>query len=95
MSPKRIFTPDHIRDGISAMGELRQHALDFIPAQVPDPAAPVPTHDGWCVSCKGKKTFEIKNTATMRNKALQHSGECPDCGTKMSAFAKGVQESAA
>jgi hypothetical protein len=85
---KRLFTAQTMREGVGHIATLQKKAQEFVPPS----QEPVPTHDGYCIRCKGKKTFPIEATETMKNKALRHSGTCPDCGTKMSGFASGVKD---
>lgn len=79
-------------DAVGAVSELRQHAMEYAPSRQPQP---VPTHEGHCVKCKGKKTFEIAEETKMKNGALMRKGACPDCGTTVVAFAKGVADATA
>lgn len=38
-------------------------------------------HEGYCVKCKQKQTFEEAEVGTMKNGASMAKGPCPVCGT--------------
>lgn len=85
---KRLYTAQTIISGIRAISALRSKALDFSPPE----EEPVATHEGYCTKCRGKKSFQIEDTATMKNGAVRHKGKCADCGTTVSAFARGTTD---
>ena len=89
---KRLYDTQTVIDGIQATSQLRQHALEYAPNNLPQP---VPTHEGYCTKCRDKKTFEVQEETPLKNGAVHRKGACPDCGTKMGAFAKGLADASA
>lgn len=92
---KRIYTADHIRDGVRTMEQLQQRSWDYVPAAIEAMNAPVPeTQDGYCLKCKGSQTFEVEGEDTMKNGAIRKYGKCPGegCGTMLSRFVKGTKD---
>lgn len=37
-------------------------------------------HQGYCVKCKEKRTFEEAEVKTLANGASMAKGKCPECG---------------
>lgn len=96
-TPNRIYRASHIADGVRAVAKLQQHVLKHAPmsagplaALAPPPAAageePPELAEAHCHGCKGKKTFQVEQTDTMKNGALRKSGTAV-CGHKVSTFA--------
>lgn len=38
-------------------------------------------HEGYCVKCKAKRTFEEAEVSVMKNGANMAKGKCPTCNT--------------
>jgi hypothetical protein len=105
--PERIYTAEHIADGVRHVAKLRAMQLSgemtepLIPHHAQITAAPPAAQqgqepqpeiaEGHCLTCKGKKSFTVEKTETMKNGAVRKSGKClePGCNTTVSTFTKG------
>lgn len=89
--PRRLYTAHDMAKSVGLISDLRQKSFDYVPMAT-QAMGPVPTHEGHCIGCKTKKTFNIEGTDQMKNGAVRHYGACPDCGKTVSAFAAGVKD---
>jgi hypothetical protein len=99
-APRRIFTADHIAQGVGMVTELQQEALKVAP-NMSGPMSRVPlavpmadeteTLEGHCLTCKGKQQFQVEGEQKMKNGAIRKYGKCGS-GHTMSHFVSGVTD---
>lgn len=103
MRNKRLYRADDMRTGIQQVSQLQAAVLKEEPAMAgplkrlkesrrADAAEQVEQLEGHCLTCKGKKTFTVEKTDTMKNGALRKSGK-GECGHTISHFVSGAADS--
>jgi hypothetical protein len=97
-TPKRLFTADHIQDGVQTVAGLQQEALKIAPHMAGPmsriPMQPQPEQEmleGHCLQCKGKKQFAVEKETKMKNGTIMKQGKS-DCGHMVSTFVSGAQD---
>lgn len=91
---RRIYSADHIAQGVRAVSQLRSKELEHNPPQslseFVNPMGaqqagaqeePPEQLEGHCVGCQTKRTFNVEERRPMPNGAILHSGKSdhPDC----------------
>jgi len=101
-APKRLFHAKHMADGAVAVAKLQQQVLKedpmsagplaaLKPAPAPAGAEPAELREAHCLTCGGKKNFQVEGEEKMKNGAIRKYGKGA-CGHKLSAFVSGAQD---
>lgn len=109
MKRHRMYNADGIAAGVQTVAKIRQKLFPFGTSPqlgAPSPAPPAPAaaaaeepaemQEGYCMSCKTKRPFQVEGEDKMPNGAIRKYGTSghPDCGHKISHLVSGASSGA-